>query len=54
MPAVMWVMVGLRYDPLFLSDEPGNTFGEASAEENGRVSHQGRELRALGQSLGAG
>jgi XTP/dITP diphosphohydrolase len=42
---------GFGYDPLFLSDELGKTFGEASAGEKDRVSHRGRALRALAQSL---
>jgi XTP/dITP diphosphohydrolase len=42
---------GFGYDPLFFSDELGKTFGEASAEEKDRVSHRGRALRALAQSL---
>jgi XTP/dITP diphosphohydrolase len=43
---------GFGYDPLFFSDELGKTFGEATAEEKDRVSHRGRALRALAQSLG--
>ena len=42
---------GFGYDPLFFSDELGKTFGEATAEEKDRVSHRGRALRALLQSL---
>lgn len=42
---------GFGYDPLFLSDELGKTFGEATAEEKDRVSHRGRALRALAQVL---
>jgi XTP/dITP diphosphohydrolase len=42
---------GFGYDPLFLSDELGKTFGEATAEEKDRVSHRGRALRALAQAL---
>jgi XTP/dITP diphosphohydrolase len=42
---------GFGYDPLFFSDELGKTFGEAAAEEKDRVSHRGRALRALAQSL---
>jgi XTP/dITP diphosphohydrolase len=44
---------GFGYDPLFLSDELGKTFGEASADEKDRVSHRGRALRALVRSLPA-
>lgn len=38
---------GFGYDPLFLSDDLGRTFGEASAAEKDRVSHRGRAVRAL-------
>jgi XTP/dITP diphosphohydrolase len=38
---------GFGYDPLFLSDELGKTFGEATSEEKHRVSHRGRAFRAL-------
>jgi XTP/dITP diphosphohydrolase len=38
---------GFGYDPLFLSDELGRTFGEASAAEKAGVSHRGRALQAL-------
>ena len=44
---------GFGYDPLFFSEELGKTFGEATAEEKDRVSHRGRALRALAQSLKA-
>jgi XTP/dITP diphosphohydrolase len=42
---------GFGYDPYFLSDELGKTFGEATAEEKDRVSHRGRALRALLETL---
>lgn len=45
---------GFGYDPLFFSDELGKTFGEATAEEKDAVSHRGRALRALAQSLKMG
>jgi XTP/dITP diphosphohydrolase len=45
---------GFGYDPLFFSDELGKTFGEATAEEKDAVSHRGRALRALAQSLSVG
>ena len=45
---------GLGYDPLFLCDELGQTFGEAGAEEKDRVSHRGRALAAMVQALGGG
>ena len=44
---------GFGYDPLFFSDELGKTFGEATAVEKDAVSHRGRALRALAQSLSA-
>jgi XTP/dITP diphosphohydrolase len=43
---------GFGYDPLFLSDDLGKTFGEASAEEKDPVSHRGRALAALLVALG--
>lgn len=45
---------GFGYDPYFFSDELGKTFGEANAEEKDAVSHRGRALRALAQTLRAG
>lgn len=45
---------GFGYDPLFLCDELGQTFGEASAEDKDSVSHRGRALAALVQALGGG
>jgi XTP/dITP diphosphohydrolase len=42
---------GFGYDPLFWSDELGKTFGEATAEEKDAVSHRGRALRALAETL---
>jgi XTP/dITP diphosphohydrolase len=44
---------GFGYDPLFLSDDLGRTFGEATAEEKDAVSHRGRALRALAEALGS-
>jgi XTP/dITP diphosphohydrolase len=38
---------GFGYDPLFLSDDLGQTFGEASPEEKDRISHRGRALAQL-------
>ena len=43
---------GFGYDPLFLSDDLGKTFGEASGEEKDRISHRGRALEALIAALG--
>lgn len=44
---------GFGYDPLFLSDELGRTFGEASREAKEQVSHRGRAFRALLDALDA-
>jgi XTP/dITP diphosphohydrolase len=44
---------GFGYDPLFLSDELGKTFGEAGGEEKDRVSHRGRALAHLIEKLKA-
>ena len=41
---------GFGYDPGFLSDDLGITFGEAGAEEKDRVSHRARAVAALGRS----
>jgi XTP/dITP diphosphohydrolase len=38
---------GFGYDPFFLSDDLGLTFGEATAEAKDAVSHRGRALRAF-------
>jgi XTP/dITP diphosphohydrolase len=45
---------GFGYDPLFLSDDLGKTFGEATAEEKDGVSHRGRAFRALLEAVGPG
>jgi XTP/dITP diphosphohydrolase len=45
---------GFGYDPLFLSDDLGKSFGEASAEEKDAVSHRGRALAALVAKLNSG
>ena len=42
---------GFGYDPWFLSDDVGRTFGEVSAEEKDRVSHRGRALARRVQAL---
>ena len=42
---------GFGYDPYFLSDELGATFGESSREAKERVSHRGRAFRALLERL---
>lgn len=38
---------GFGYDPLFLSDELGETFGEAGESAKHSVSHRGRAVAAL-------
>ncbi|HEX6251482.1 MAG TPA: RdgB/HAM1 family non-canonical purine NTP pyrophosphatase [Gemmatimonadaceae bacterium] len=42
---------GFGYDPFFLSDDLGVTFGEAAPEEKARVSHRGRAFRQLAERL---
>jgi XTP/dITP diphosphohydrolase len=44
---------GFGYDPLFLSDELGKSFGEALPEEKDAISHRGRALAKLLQALGS-
>jgi len=44
---------GFGYDPYFMSDELGATFGESSREAKERVSHRGRAFRALLARLAA-
>lgn len=43
---------GFGYDPWFLSDDLGKTFGEATADEKAAVSHRGRALAKLIEALG--
>lgn len=38
---------GFGYDPVFLSNELGRTFAEASEEEKDRLSHRGKAFRRL-------
>lgn len=45
---------GFGYDPIFLADELGHTFAEATAAEKARVSHRARAVRALGRRLASG
>lgn len=42
---------GFGYDPYFLSDELGATFGEVDRASKERVSHRGRAFRALIEAL---
>ena len=44
---------GFGYDPYFLSDELGRTFGEATRTEKAHVSHRGRAIAALFEALAA-
>lgn len=44
---------GFGYDPYFLSDDLGRTFGEAGDDEKDGVSHRGRAVRALLEALAA-
>lgn len=39
------------YDPIFLSDDLGKTFGEATSEEKNNCSHRGRALNKLKKYL---
>lgn len=43
---------GFGYDPLFFSDDLGQTFAEATEEAKGRVSHRARAIAALLDTLG--
>lgn len=45
---------GFGYDPYFLSDDLGKSFGEATGVEKDRISHRGRALEALIAALGRG
>ena len=45
---------GFGYDPAFLSDDLGITFGEATAEAKDMVSHRARALVALTALVGIG
>jgi XTP/dITP diphosphohydrolase len=42
---------GFGYDPYFISEELGQTFGEVSTEEKARVSHRARAFEALVERL---
>ncbi|MDE6402031.1 MAG: RdgB/HAM1 family non-canonical purine NTP pyrophosphatase [Clostridiales bacterium] len=44
---------GFGYDPLFVSDDLGKTFGEASEAEKNGVSHRARALAGLAEKLRA-
>ncbi len=38
---------GFGYDPVFISDELGKTFGEATPEEKNSISHRARALNTM-------
>lgn len=42
---------GFGYDPIFISEDLGKTFGNATAEEKNKVSHRFRSLSALYEIL---
>ncbi len=44
---------GFGYDPLFLSDDLGRSFGDALPEQKAAVSHRGRAAAALTAWLGS-
>lgn len=44
---------GFGYDPVFMSDELGKTFGAATSEEKNAISHRRRALDALFAKLNA-
>lgn len=44
---------GFGYDSLFIADELGKTFAEATAEEKNSISHRSRALRAMLKKLQA-
>ena len=43
---------GFGYDSVFMSDDLGVTFGEATASAKDGVSHRGRSLEAFSRVLG--
>jgi XTP/dITP diphosphohydrolase len=45
---------GFGYDPVFLHEASGKTFGEMTAEEKQAVSHRGRAIRAFLEALESG
>jgi XTP/dITP diphosphohydrolase len=42
---------GFGYDPLFLHEDLGRTFAEATAEEKNGLSHRGDAFRQLAQAV---
>jgi XTP/dITP diphosphohydrolase len=45
---------GFGYDPIFVPEGRGETMAQMTDEEKDRISHRGRALRALGETLAAG
>jgi XTP/dITP diphosphohydrolase len=45
---------GFGYDPYFVADELGRSFGDASREDKERISHRGRAFRALVERIAHG
>ena len=45
---------GFGYDPIFVPEGRGETMAQITDEEKDRISHRGRALRALGETLAAG
>jgi len=44
---------GFGYDPIFVPEGRGETMAQITDEEKDRISHRGRALRALGETLAA-
>ncbi len=42
---------GFGYDPVFISDELGKTFGQATADEKNRISHRARAIKKMYQMM---
>ena len=42
---------GFGYDPVFISDELGKTFGEATPEEKNSISHRARALNRMYEKI---
>ena len=42
---------GFGYDPVFISDELGKTFGQASADEKNEISHRARAIKKMYQMM---
>jgi XTP/dITP diphosphohydrolase len=45
---------GFGYDPIFVPEGRGETMAQMTDEEKDRISHRGRALRALGETLASG